>query len=70
MKVNLDLLSLHIHLLRHTFATRFLMNGGDAFSLQRILGHTILEMTRRYVDMVTVEAEIKKKRPSAMDLLL
>jgi len=61
---------LHIHLLRHTFATRYLMNGGDVFSLQRILGHTTLEMTRRYVDMVAMETEIKKKRPSAMDLVL
>lgn len=61
---------LHIHLLRHTFATRYLMNDGDVFSLQRILGHTTLEMTRRYVDMVAVETEIKKKRPTAMDRVL
>ena len=57
-------------MLRHTFATRYLMNGGDVFSLQRILGHTTLEMTRRYVDMVAVETEIKKRKPSAMDRFL
>ena len=61
---------LHIHLLRHTFATRFLLNGGDVFSLQRILGHTTLEMTRRYVDTVAMEAVVKQKRPTAMDHLL
>ena len=50
---------LHIHLLRHTFATRYLLNEGDVFSLQRILGHTTLEMTRRYVDMVAMEAVVR-----------
>jgi site-specific recombinase XerD len=35
--------------LRHTFAIEFLKAGGGPFSLQRILGHTDLTMTRRYV---------------------
>ncbi len=61
---------LHIHLLRHTFATRYLINGGDAFSLQQILGHTTLEMTRRYVDAVAVERAVKTKRLSPMDHVL
>ncbi len=58
---------LHPHLLRHTFATRYLMSGGDAFSLQQILGHTTLEMTRRYTDMVALENAVRRKRLSPMD---
>lgn len=42
---------LHPHLLRHTFATRYYMNGGNVYTLQSILGHTSLEMTKRYVSL-------------------
>lgn len=44
---------LHAHLLRHTFATRYLENGGDMYSLQQILGHTSLEMVKKYIHFTT-----------------
>jgi integrase len=39
------------HDLRHTFASHFIMNGGNILALQRILGHTSLAMTMRYAHL-------------------
>ena len=36
------------HVLRHTFASHFMMNKGDILVLQRILGHTKIEQTMAY----------------------
>ncbi|WP_203140481.1 phage integrase [Marinobacter mangrovi] len=39
------------HILRHTFASHFMMNGGDLLTLQRILGHANITMTMRYAHL-------------------
>lgn len=39
------------HILRHTFASHFMMNGGDILTLQRILGHSSIVMTMRYAHL-------------------
>jgi integrase len=39
------------HDLRHTFASHFMMNGGNIYDLQKILGHTSQEMTQRYAHL-------------------
>lgn len=40
--------TIRFHDLRHTFASNFVMNGGNVFDLQKILGHTNIEMTMKY----------------------
>jgi integrase/recombinase XerD len=40
-----------IHALRHTFALNYIRMGGGEFRLQKVLGHTTLAMTRKYVNL-------------------
>lgn len=42
-----------IHRFRHTFAKNWILNGGDIFRLQKILGHSDMEVVRNYVNMFT-----------------
>jgi integrase/recombinase XerD len=39
------------HLYRHTFAKKWILNGGDIFRLQKILGHSDLTVVKEYVQM-------------------
>lgn len=57
---------LHPHYLRHTFATLFLVNGGDPVHLQLILGHTTLYMTEQYLHLANQMTLQKQKKFSPL----
>lgn len=39
------------HILRHTFASHFMMNGGNIIALQQILGHASIQQTMVYAHL-------------------
>ena len=58
------------HTLRHTGAKRFILAGGDVFTLQKLLGHTTLFMVRRYVELSSIDVQAQHERYSPADVLL
>lgn len=40
-----------IHLFRHTFAKNYILNGGNAVKLQKLLNHKSIEQTMKYVNL-------------------
>lgn len=44
-----------LHAFRHTFAKNYIMNGGSAFKLQRLLGHSTLKVTQMYVNLFSTD---------------
>ena len=57
------------HTFRHSFAKRYLINGGDIFSLQRILGHSSLASVRLYLNLFACDIKKQHRRFSPVDRL-
>lgn len=51
------------HLFRHTFAVLYLRAGGDPFTLQYLLGHSDMTVTRMYVKLAAADVVEMYKSP-------
>ena len=59
----------NIHGLRHSFARSWVKNGGSAFALQRILGHSNISMTNKYVKLYAEDIKEDYEDFSALDVI-
>ena len=61
------------HDLRHTFASHFMMSGGNILTLQKLLGHSSVSVTQRYAhlapDFMRGEVERMSFEPKASDVV-
>jgi integrase len=46
-----DIRDFRFHDLRHTFASWYMMSGGDLYELSKLLGHSNIKMTERYAEL-------------------
>ena len=64
-----DIPRLHAHLLRHSFACRYLMNGGDLMTLKLIMGHVDISTTSLYLKLTNDNVMTKYHAFSPVDRL-
>lgn len=58
---------IHPHMLRNNFAKRFLMQGGDIYTLSRILGHSSVKVTEEaYLDLDENDLRVNYQRYSPL----
>jgi integrase/recombinase XerD len=57
------------HTFRHTFSKYYLLNGGDVFSLQKILGHSSLASVRIYLNLFAEDLKKQHQHFSPVDNL-
>lgn len=63
-------LDVNLHKFRHSYASRFIANGGDIYDLSRLMGHSSVAVTEHYLKTIGTTAVRKRKdRRSVLDEL-
>jgi integrase/recombinase XerC len=67
---NADTPRLHCHLLRYTFAVRFLTNGGNLMALRTALGHSDIAVMQIHLSKTPAHLQVQYEQYSPMDRLM
>lgn len=68
LKKSTGIKRLHAHLLRHTFATRYLLNGGSLPALRLLLGHADINITQVYLHLAEYYNIVHRQSISTLDM--
>lgn len=70
LKKETGITRLYPHLLRHTYATNYILDGGDIETLRILLGHSSITMTQKYVHVAAQMRLMINRQKSHVDSLL
>ena len=67
--LNRGVMRTSIHLIRHTYAKYYIVAGGEATHLQRLLGHSTLAMTNHYINLYSTDLQKNYDKFNPLDNL-
>ena len=56
-----------IHRYRHTFAKQWILNGGNAVHLSKLLGHSSLDITQNYINLLVTDIAKQVNQTNVLD---